>query len=496
MITSRARLLTRVLIAILAIAIGVLAIGAGSSPAARATSRKLNGRSAAAASRRHGRKCSAGHPARGRVRGHPSRVRRCVKKRTRSTGGTSTGRGIKGVPKRAAIQPNVQEAEPGGADTSPGGGLVSGDPTDAGLVEGDPAGTNAVEKDATGTTRPEEDSSGATQGEAGSSGSTTTESSPEQTGKSGSSLTTPFRFFSPTSFWNTPVSTGAPLDSSSASVIGNFDRVIAAEETAGSGPWIGTTDYSVPIYTVPASQPTVPVGLEHSPEPMLSAAWSSVPLPATAKPASGSDGVLVVSQPSTNRLWEFWRLVKENGSWHASWGGAIQGVSSNGGVFGTEAWPGAEPWWGVSASSLSLAGGVITFEDLEHGQIEHALALAIPGVRAGVYASPARRTDGKSTNSLALPEGAHLRLNPDLDLAALHLPKSTLMIAQAAQRYGIFVRDGAGEVQLFAQDPSALPTNPYTGSNGYFEGMRPAKLMAYFPWKELQLLKMELHTAK
>jgi hypothetical protein len=284
-----------------------------------------------------------------------------------------------------------------------------------------------------------------------------------------------------------------PLDSSSASVVGAFDQVVAAEQGTGVGPWIGTSDYSVPVYSVAANQPTVTVKLFHTPEPALSAAWRFVPLPPNAKPAAGHDGNLVVWQPSTDRLWEFWRLAHGVRGWHATWGGAIRKVSSNSGVFGLGAWPGAEPWWGVSASSLSIAGGLITFEDLEHGKIEHALAMAIPEVRAGVYSSPARRTDGKSTNPLALPEGAHLRLNPNLDLAALHLPKLTLMIAEAAQRYGVFIRDGAGNVQFFAQDPSSLSSNPYTGPNGYFEGMRPPQLLASFPWQELQLLKMELH---
>jgi hypothetical protein len=303
-----------------------------------------------------------------------------------------------------------------------------------------------------------------------------------------------FRFFSSSSFWNVPVVEGAVLDPSSGEVMGAFDRLVAGEQRAGSGPWVSTTNYSVPIYTVGADQPTVAVRLEHSaPEAALSAAWSAVPLPANAEPAPGTDGDLVVWQPSTDRLWEFWRAVHGEEGWSASWGGAMQNVSSNIGVYGPGAWSGAEPWWGVSASSLSLAGGLITFEDLEHGRIEHALAMAVPGVRGGVYASPAQRSDGKSTDPLSLPEGAHLRLNPKLDLAALHLPHFTLMVAEAAQRYGIFVRDGSSNVQLYAQDPKSLASNPYTGPDGYFEGQRPVQLMASFPWNELQLLKMNLH---
>jgi hypothetical protein len=171
----------------------------------------------------------------------------------------------------------------------------------------------------------------------------------------------------------------------------------------------------------------------------------------------------------------------------------MQEVSSNPGVYGPEAWPDAEPWWGASASSLSIAGGLITLEDLQRGEINHAVALAIPEVRAGVYASPARRTDGKSASPLSLPEGAHLRLDPNLDIAALHLPRITRMIAEAAQRYGIYVRDGSTVTQFFAQDPVTAAKNPYTGPGGYFEGKYPNQLLASFPWSHLQLLKMELH---
>jgi hypothetical protein len=250
---------------------------------------------------------------------------------------------------------------------------------------------------------------------------------------------------------------------------------------------------------VPADQPIVPVQFEGSADAALAAAWSAVPLPPTAKPAVGTDGSLVVWQPSTDRLWEFHKLVHEADGWKANWGGAMQHVSSNPGVYGPEAWPGAEPWWGMSASSLSLVGGLISLEDLEKGVINHALEMEIPERSASVYASPAQRTDGKSTNPLALPEGAHLRLNPNLNLTALHLPRLTLMIAKAAQRYGIFITDGtgvSGASTFSAQDPTPLGTNPYAGPNGYFEGKYPNELLASFPWNKLELLKMELHNAK
>lgn len=307
----------------------------------------------------------------------------------------------------------------------------------------------------------------------------------------------PFRFFSPSSIWSEPVA-NAPLDPSSAVVMRALNELIAEEEQpGGGGPWINTTKYSIPVYTVPADQPTVPVklnGSEHN--AALSSAWSKVPLPANAQPAIGTDGELVLWQPSTNRLWEFWRLVHEANGWGAAWGGAMQNVSSGQGVNGPDAWPGGQTGWGASASSLSLVGGLISLEDLKLGDIDHAISMSIPDVRAGVYASPAERSDGKSTNPLSLPEGAHLRLNPDLDLAALHLPRLTLMLAEAAQRYGIVVTDHSAVVDFQAQDPTPTGTEPYASLNGYFEGRLPSQLLASFPWSKLELIKMELHATE
>jgi hypothetical protein len=287
---------------------------------------------------------------------------------------------------------------------------------------------------------------------------------------------------------------GEPLAPSSAELVSALDVQIALEEQSSNGPWIDTTSYSVPIYTVPGNQPAVSVKLDRvPPAPALQAAFAAVPLPPNAQPAIGTDSVLVVWQPSTDRLWEFWRLVHTATGWHASWGGAMQKVSANPGVYGPRAWPGAKPWWGSSASSMSIAGGLITLEDLQLGQINHALAMAIPEVRAGLYSSPAQRGDGKSRNPLSLPEGTHLRLNPSLDIAALHLPHLTTMIAEAAQRYGIFVRDTARNVTFYAQDPIPTGTNPYLGPNGYFEGKRPSQILTSFPWNELQVVRSSLH---
>jgi hypothetical protein len=307
----------------------------------------------------------------------------------------------------------------------------------------------------------------------------------------------PFRFFSPTSVWNRKVPEDTRIDPRSPALISNLASEVATEIQEGRGPSINTDEFSVPIHTVPRNQPRVTVAL-HSrplrrPLPSLRRAWSSVPLPPGARPAAGTDRTLVVWQPSRDTLWEFWRLQRTPKGPKAAWGGAIRDVSQSSGIYGPHAWPGANASWGSSASSLSIVGGLITFGDFQRGRINHALAMSIPEVRAGVYASPANRTDGASPNPLALPEGAHLRLDPQLDLTALNLPPPTLMLARAAQQYGIIVRDHAGIIVFYGQDPNSSLLNPYLGPYGYFDGYRPGELMAAFPWSYLEVLKMHLH---
>jgi hypothetical protein len=118
----------------------------------------------------------------------------------------------------------------------------------------------------------------------------------------------------------------------------------------------------------------------------------------------------------------------------------------------------------------------------------------IPYARPKVFSWPAQRTDGTSTDAVAIPEGAQFRLDPTLDLNTLKLPPLTRMMAVAAQRYGMIVRDQTGwAVALFAEDPSSTGTNPFSGPAGYFGGRQPSDLMKAFPWDRLQLLQLDPH---
>ncbi len=64
------------------------------------------------------------------------------------------------------------------------------------------------------------------------------------------------------------------------------------------------------------------------------------------------------------------------------------------------------------------------------------------------------------------------------------------MMAEAAQRYGIVIRDRSGVVAFYAQDPKPSGRDPYPA---IFGGTYPDELLAKFPWGRLQVLKLHLH---
>src|SRR4051794_1610858 len=322
------------------------------------------------------------------------------------------------------------------------------------------------------------------------------------TGTDDLALATPLSFAgltAPTSVWNGPAGADAPVDPTSDALVGRLREMVAADQAAGRGPWIDTHKCAPPIYRVPAGRRLLRVALSHTSSAAaraLQSASDAVPLPSNALPSKCTDGSLVLWQPSTDRYWEFWRLSKAADGWHAQWGGASAYISSSPGYFGAADWPGAQSYWGTSATGLTLASGLMKLDDLQRGVIDHALVLALPQTRRGEWSWPAQRTDGTGGDTAAdsIPAGARFRLDPTLDLPALSLPPMTRLIAEAAQRYGLIVTDRTSwNVGIGAESgvPYVGPTapDPY---KAYMGNKSANQILDAFPWSRLQLLKLTL----
>lgn len=168
------------------------------------------------------------------------------------------------------------------------------------------------------------------------------------------------RFFAASSVWNRPLGRKVALAPDSARLVTEPQRQVRC-----AGAWINTNQYSVPIVTVRARQPAVRVRLDPSCAP-LARDFSRVPVPPTPSPLRAGDHHLVVWQPSSNTMWEFWLMHRRRGGWHARWGAELSHVTRSAGIV-----PAPE---GATASGLPLVGGLMTIADLHAGRIDHALA--------------------------------------------------------------------------------------------------------------------------
>jgi hypothetical protein len=313
-----------------------------------------------------------------------------------------------------------------------------------------------------------------------------------------------FRPFAPDSLWNLRLLPMAPLSPNSRTYVHWLQQSVAAH-----GAWLNTTNCGMPEYWASTDTPTVSVRLDHPSyeDPALVQAWSAVPIPRGAAPASCSDRNFAVLQRQPSgaiKEWEFFEASKSGaGAWTAGWGGAIDNVLTDRGVASPLEWtdPTAPTYtarrstygWNVTASGMSMLGGVITNQDLESGRIDHALAMAVTSAAAREWMWPAQRTDGYSTDPAALPEGAHLRLSPSVNVDALPVTPLVKMLVRAAQQYGIVVRDQTGSSDVFYAGPPD-PRQPNLVRN-LLDGQSLTSAFAAFPWGKLQVLNAPMCTS-
>lgn len=291
--------------------------------------------------------------------------------------------------------------------------------------------------------------------------------------------------FAPTSFWYTPVPIDAPTHPDSAAMVQDF---ITQRNTYFNSVGINTTSYSSPVFYVDAATPLVKVmqwdcqnkGYLDS---TLATMWAQVPIPPNAMASAGSDMEMSVYQPSTDTLWEFWKMQKNaSGVWEGCWGGRLQNVSKAQGQFTGS--------FGTTATSLSFIGGQVTAEELSRGEIRHAIGIAMVNLAArSIYSWPAHRSDGNGRG--ITPEGLRFRVDPNLDIDSLQIHPVAKIIAKAGQKYGFVVWDTAGAVSMRMQNVISYTAlgqpNPYPA---LFNGTPNYAILNGIPWDRLQFLPM------
>lgn len=284
--------------------------------------------------------------------------------------------------------------------------------------------------------------------------------------------------------WCTPLTANPPLAANSAAIVAN----IQTDEKNNYGTFaINTDTYSSPIYTVPAGTPATNWSFDDcqnkgSLPPNFAPVLMNVPTGPGMVQSMGTDGEITIYDPKADQEWEFWVASQANGQWSACWGGTIQHVSTDPGIFPSGL--------GATASGLPLLGFVIRIDELQAGVIRHTLNIETVRTQAGVFSWPANRTDGNTADPDILMEGQRVRLDPTFDVTTLPNPAERT-IAKAMQDYGMILTDTSGAITMQAEDPRPYMAAHNTTTNPYdaiFAGAASYAVLQDIPLSRLQVL--------
>jgi hypothetical protein len=256
------------------------------------------------------------------------------------------------------------------------------------------------------------------------------------------------RLYTPKSAFNRLIPAGAAIDPRSDAYVG------ALTEAGGrQGLFVALRRWTVPVYYAKASTPRTNVRLTAS---WRAADWMlRVPIPGNAAPDPSSDGHMTIIDRTTGCEFDFYQAKHESSGWSAGWANSVR-------LAGKGVYP-----YGYSARGSGFANlaGVVWPKELREGAIRHALMFSYPYTSSRGAVAPATETDGESSRSDALPEGARLQLDPSLDLGKLGLSRAAYTIGKALQRYGMYLGDTGGDsgVSLYGVNGQSYAGNPYKG---------------------------------
>jgi hypothetical protein len=177
---------------------------------------------------------------------------------------------------------------------------------------------------------------------------------------------------------------------------------------------------------VPSGTPGVRVTFEYASE----SDRGPYPIPADARVENGGDRHVILHDPRACRLYELFAAYPNGDrSWRAG-SGAVYDLRSN------KLRP--RGWTSADAAGLPILPGLVRFEEVAAGRIDHAIRVTAPRTR-DAYVWPARHAASNASDPALPPMGLRLRLKSTVDVS--RFPAQARTVAQAMQRYGVILAD-------------------------------------------------------
>jgi hypothetical protein len=234
--------------------------------------------------------------------------------------------------------------------------------------------------------------------------------------------------------WNTRVDS-APLVANSTEMIAKIQSIGGDNLHADFGEFAG---YGIPFVVVPGNQPLVPITYDEFGDESDPGPWP-VPLDAPVEGAgAGGDRHVLTLRQDTCELFELY-VARRNGSGWVAASGARFDLRSNA----------TRPagWTSADAAGLPILPGLVRCDEIEAGQINHAIRVTFGQTRRA-YIAPATHYASSRTDPNLPAMGQRLRLRADFDLSGYSGPARVIL--EAFRTYGVLVADN--------------------GSNWYFQG--------------------------
>jgi hypothetical protein len=223
--------------------------------------------------------------------------------------------------------------------------------------------------------------------------------------------------------WNRDVS-ALPVDAGSAGYLTGITNLGGNQKLHAD--FGGGGAYGIPYITVAGTQPTVPVsftdyGDESDPGPY--------PIPLTAPVEGGSDAHVLAIDRDHCKLYELFAAAASGGRWTAA-SGAVFDLTSN--ALRPEGWTSAD------AAGLPIFPGLVRYDEVASGHIDHALRFTVSRTQAA-YLHPATHLASSSTDTNLPPMGLRFRLKASFDVSSY--TGQARVVLNALKKYGMIVAD-------------------------------------------------------